>query len=479
MREAMTIPLARAGQIPLPDAETVSNGLEAARSGFRRKIVVLDDDPTGVQTVHDVSVYTDWRRETLAQGLKEPGEMFFVLTNSRGFTEEETERAHREIARNLAEAFRETQRSFLLVSRGDSTLRGHYPLETQVLRQELEQQLGIRYDGEIIMPYFQEGGRLTIDNIHYVQAGNDLVPVGMTEFSKDTSFAYRASDLTEWCAERTGGAYPANEVTTISLEELRSLDYDGIFKKLETVRNFGKVVVNAADDCDVEVFTTALLRAIKAGKEFLFRCAAALVRVLGGISRRPLLKGDELCPERNGMGGLVIVGSHVKKTTEQLEALLSSGLDLHPVCFNVETVLDPDSLETEKKRILQEAEQAVSSGQTTVVFTSRRVLRTCAESAQENLLLSVRISQALTSIVGDLQVRPGFLVAKGGITSSDVGIRSLRVRRAWVMGQVAPGVPVWRTGEESKFPGLPYVIFPGNVGDAFTLREIVQTLMSA
>ena len=91
----------------------------------------------------------------------------------------------------------------------------------------------------------------------------------------------------------------------------------------------------------------------------------------------------------------------------------------------------------------------------------------------------MRISQALTSIVKDLSVRPGFLVAKGGITSSDVGIRALGVRRAWVLGQAAPGVPVWRTGEESKFPGLSYVIFPGNVGGVSTLREIVQTLMDS
>jgi len=479
MREVEIIPLARSSSIPLPDAGRVAGELGAVRAGFRRKIVVLDDDPTGVQTVHDIPVYTDWRRETLARGLAEPGPMFFVLTNSRSFTEEKTERVHREIAQNLAEAFQETRKPFLLVSRGDSTLRGHYPLETQTLRRELERQLGIRYDGEILMPYFQEGGRLTVGNVHYVRTGDQLVPVGMTEFSRDTAFAYRASDLTEWCEERTGGAYPAREVTAISLEELRSLDYDGMLQKLKSVRDFGKVVVNAADDRDVEVFTTVLLRAIEEGKEFLFRCAAALVRVLGGISRRPLLRGDELCCEQNGMGGLVIVGSHVKKTTEQLDALLSSGVDLQSICFDVETVLDPDSLEAEKKRVLQETEQAVRGARTAVVFTSRRVLCARAESTQENLLLSVRISQALASIVENLQVRPGFLVAKGGITSSDVGVQALRVQRAWVMGQLAPGVPVWRTGPESKFPGLPYVIFPGNVGDAFTLREIVRTLMNA
>lgn len=479
MRETAIAPLEWASRIPLPDEETVLSNLSAARAGFRRKIVVLDDDPTGVQTVHDVPVYTDWRRQTLRRGLEEPGSLFFVLTNSRGLTAGETERVHSEIARNLADAFQETQKPFLLLSRGDSTLRGHYPLETEVLRRELEQRLGLRYDGEIIMPYFQEGGRLTIDNVHYVRNEGRLIPVGMTEFSRDTTFAYQASDLTEWCEERSKGMYPAAKSVTISLEELRGPDYDGILQKLRAVHGFNKVIVNAADDCDVKVFVTVLLRAIGEGKEFLFRCAAALVRVLGGISRRPMLKGSELYPERGGMGGLVIVGSHVKKTTDQLNALLSEGLGLLPVCFDVETVLNRERLEAERARVLQTVVDAVQSGRTAVVYTSRSVMRSHVDSAQENLLLSVRISSALTSIVEELPVRPGFLVAKGGITSSDVGIRALHVQRAWVLGQIAPGVPVWRTGEESKFPGLPYVIFPGNVGGVFTLKEIVQTLMDA
>ena len=477
MQKVSIMPAALADHIPLPDEKRVARELADARRGFGRKIVVLDDDPTGVQTVHDVPVYTDWRQDTLAQGLSEPGSMFFVLTNSRGFTAEETEKAHRQIAEHLVAASRETGVPFLLLSRGDSTLRGHYPLETEVLRQTLEQLLPARYDGEIIMPYFREGGRVTVGNVHYVRVGDQLVPAGMTEFARDTTFAYSSSDLRDWCEERTGGRYPAGEVTAISLEELRNLEYEVMLEKLMEVRDFGKVVVNAADDRDVEVFVTVLLRAIAAGKEFLFRCAAGLVRVLGGVDHRPLLTRAELRPEESCLGGLVIVGSHVKKTTDQLECLLSAGLALHPVCFDVETVLTEGGLERERDRVLQEAERAIRNGETAVVYTSRKVLRAREDSAQENLNLSVRISQALTSVAAKLTVRPGFLVAKGGITSSDVGIRALGVRRAWVLGQAAPGVPVWRTGAESRFPGLSYVIFPGNVGDVNTLRDVVQKLM--
>lgn len=476
--ELKRMPLELADRIPLPDEKETAAKRVAAMEGFDRKIVVLDDDPTGVQTVHGVYVFTDWEVDTLVQGMESEQAMFFVLTNSRGFTAPQTETAHREIAYNLAEASRRTGKDFVLVSRSDSTLRGHYPLETEILRSALEEKLGIRYDGEVIMPYFKEGGRLTIGDVHYVKMGGELVPAGLTEFARDTTFAYRASDLKQWCEERTGGAFPAERVVSVSLEELRRRDYEGIRTKLLGVTGFGKVVVNAADDVDVEVFVTVLLDVIRAGKQFLFRSAAGLVRVLGGVSRRPLLTREELCPDDSGLGGLVVVGSHVKKTTQQLECLLSGIKGLEEICFQAQSALRPGGLEEERKRVLAEAERAIQAGKTAVVYTSRQVLRASQDSSDQNLSLSVRISQALTGVVSDLTIRPAFVVAKGGITSSDVGIKALRVRKALVMGQAAPGIPVWKTGEESKFPGMAYVIFPGNVGEVETLRDVVKTLMT-
>jgi len=465
---------------PLPDETAVREALARARALVDRKILVLDDDPTGIQTVYDVPVYTDWSQKTLCRALCEAGSLAFILTNSRGLTAPETAAVHTEIARHLAAAAEETGRRFLLVSRSDSTLRGHYPLETSVLRRELEARLGCRYDGEILMPYFREGGRLTVGNVHYVETGELLVPAGQTEFARDTTFAYTSSDLTEWCAERTGGAYPAESVVTVSLEELRAPDYDGITRKLLSVHDFGKVVVNAADDRDVEVFAAALFRAVAGGREFMFRCAAGLVRVLGGVERRSLLTRSQICPDcpgRGGVGGLVIVGSHVEKTTRQLQCLLENVPETEGICFDASGALRPGGLAAEENRVTLAAEAAVRAGRTAVVYTSRKVLRVDSGSSEENLDLSVRISGAVTAVAAHIGVRPTFLVAKGGITSSDVGIKALGVRRAWVLGQIAPGVPVWRTGEESRFPGLGYVIFPGNVGDVQTLKDVVSVLL--
>ena len=84
----------------LPQREQADKLLAEEAEKSSLKIIVLDDDPTGVQTVHDVSVYTDWSVESMREGFAEKNKLFFVLTNSRGFTEEETIKAHREIVNN-------------------------------------------------------------------------------------------------------------------------------------------------------------------------------------------------------------------------------------------------------------------------------------------------------------------------------------------------------------------------------------------
>ena len=195
MREITRLPAEELEQKAERDETRIDRILREAVMRSGRKIVVLDDDPTGVQTVHDVSVYTDWSEESVLQGFQEEGNLFYILTNSRGFTEDETKKAHRQIAGNIVKAARATGRDFLIMSRGDSTLRGHYPLETQVLRDVLSREGQQETDGEVICPFFKEGGRFTIGNIHYARYGRELVPAGETEFAADRTFGYRFSKL--------------------------------------------------------------------------------------------------------------------------------------------------------------------------------------------------------------------------------------------------------------------------------------------
>lgn len=449
-------------KIPSVDEQKFHAELKAALKNFNKKIVVLDDDPTGVQTVNGISVYTDWTEESIAAGFAEENSMFFILTNSRAFSEAKTREEHKKIAERVFAASQKFGKDFMIISRCDSTLRGHYPLETQTLRETLEA-CGKKIDGEVLMPFFKEGGRFTIGDVHYVQEGDYLVPAGETEFAKDKTFGYKSSNLAEYVEEKTRGAFKKESVTCISLDDLRGGNVDKIAAQLESVNDFNKVIVNAVDYVDVEVFSLAL---IKSGKIFIFRTAAAFTKVIGGVESKPLLQKSELVEENNSNGGLIIIGSHIKKSTAQLNELKK----LSSVAFIEFDVSDLGAVD----KIIKQAEENISRGQTTAIYTSRKVLD--VGNAEKNLAASVNISDALTSIVNRINVHPKFLIAKGGITSSDVGTKGLSVKKALVLGQVVAGIPVWKTGAESKFPGMSYIIFPGNVGNVDTLKNIVEML---
>ncbi len=460
------------------DRDKIREKLREEFKEFDYKIIVLDDDPTGIQTVHGVSVYTDWSAESIRRGFEEDAALFFVLTNSRSFSAEKTRDAHAEIAKNILEAAKKTGKKFIVVSRGDSTLRGHYPLETETIRANLESAGGMRADFEVVVPFFPEGNRFTVGDVHYIRQGNELVPAGETEFAKDKTFGYVSSNLKEWIDEKTVGRTKAGDVASISLESLRGLDYEGIERQLLSIQNFGKVIVNATTYADLEIFAVALLRAIKAGRYCILRSAASMVKVLGNVSDKPLLTAKDILRQESENGGIILVGSHVKKTSAQLEALKDCAT-IRFIEFNQHRVLEDNGLADEVRKTTAEAERLISSGNTVVVYTRRDRIDFTGNDPEKNLAMAVSISDAVTSVIGNLSVRPSFIIAKGGITSSDVGTKALRVRKALVLGQIAPGVPVWQTGSESKFPNMPYVIFPGNVGDDDTLRNVVTALGGA
>lgn len=442
-----------------------------------KKIVVLDDDPTGVQTVHDISVYTNWDKDSIRQGFEEENNLFYVLTNSRGFTEDQTTKAHHEIAEVVDEVARETGKEYIFISRSDSTLRGHYPLETQLLKADYEKNTGKTIDGEIMCPFFKEGGRFTIDNVHYVKYGEELVPANETEFAKDKTFGYTAYTMPEYIEEKTKREYKAADVTCISLEDIHNMDIDKIEAQLMEVTGFNKVIVNAVDYADVKVFCTALYRAMAKGKVFMFRTAAAIVKVMGAVTDQPLLTREQMVVKETTNGGIVVVGSHTEKTTKQVECLKELK-DIEFIELDATLVKDDDAFEAEVSRCLAREEECIRAGKTVCCYTTRALITADTGDKEDELRLSVKISDAVQSLVGRLSITPSFVIAKGGITSSDVGTKALEVKKANVLGQIKPGIPVWQTGEESKFPLTPYVIFPGNVGEISTLKEAVEVFMN-
>lgn len=449
--------------------------LKAEIAKSNKKFVVLDDDPTGVQTVHDIRVFTDWSVESMKKGFSLSDKIFYVLTNSRGLTETQTIGLHKEIAANVMTAAREMNQEFSIISRSDSTLRGHFPLETTVLKECLESDGKSVIDGEILFPFFKEGGRFTANDIHYVNYDDELVPAGETEFAKDRTFGYTQSNLCKYVEEKTDGKFKAEDVTRISLYSLRNGEVNVIKHQLMEVKDFNKVIVNALDYDDVKVFCTALYQAMAEGKNFLFRTAASFVKVLGGVTDILLLTRKDMVKEESNHGGIIVVGSHTQKTTEQVEELKKvEGLEF--IEFNSDLVLE-DKLDEEVARVNRLSEDLIAQGKTVVAYTKRKLLVVENDTKEQALLRSVKISEGVQALVGNLKIKPAFVIAKGGITSSDVGVKALQVKQALVLGQIRPGIPVWKTDDNSRFPGIPYVIFPGNVGTKDTLREAVEVLL--
>lgn len=451
---------------------------EDAVDAFGLTVVVLDDDPTGTQTVSGVPVIMAWDKELLAEELVKSPRMLFILTNSRALTSSETKKLHTEIAENLVSASRLTGRDILVVSRSDSTLRGHFPLETGTLRDVFEKLCGNQIDGEIICPFFLEGGRYTFGDVHYLADRDSLIPVADSEFASDKTFGYKNSHLGRWVEEKTHGKYTASSCIYITMEELRGEDRRVIREKLLSAERFNKIIVNAVCYEDLYVFVPEMLAAISCGKHFIMRTAASILRVLSGNNEPHFVSGADIRAEDKSKGGVVIVGSHVNKTTRQLECLMSHCAGIAPLEFNQHLVLDESAFSHEINRVAALADEYVRSGQDVAVYTRRERLDLGAADREEELRLAVRISDGLVKIISSLAVRPKFIVAKGGITSSDVATKGLAIIKAEVMGQILPGIPVWRSGSESKFPGMPYVIFPGNVGNDESLFEAVKILNS-
>jgi uncharacterized protein YgbK (DUF1537 family) len=438
----------------------------------RPKILVLDDDPTGSQTVHGCLLLTRWDVDTLRLGLADDAPIMFVLTNTRAVSPEAAAAITREVCHNLKIAIeQEGIRDFLVVSRSDSTLRGHYPVETDVIAEELGP-----FDAHFLVPAFFEGGRTTRDSVHYLRVNGVDTPVHQTEFARDSVFGYSYSYLPDYVAEKTKGRIAASTVERFLLADIRA----GSLERLLKLTGNQCVVVDAENQEDLNRFAKDVLQAAflhdeqTVGKRFLFRSAASLLTALAALPPQPIRAEDMANYVRDGKPGAVVVGSHVKKTTEQLEQLLKEPGTV-PVEVKVARLLESEEREAILEEALQNVYEAYAQGKTPVVFTSREELT--FPDSQTRLHFGEIVSELLMDIVRGLPADIGFLISKGGITSNDVLSKGLALDAARLLGQVLAGCSVVRTPKDHpRFPLLPVVLFPGNVGDAQALAEVYRRL---
>jgi len=188
------------------------------------------------------------------------------------------------------------------------------------------------------------------------------------------------------------------------------------------------------------------------------------------MTDRPLLTADKISDSAH-TGGLVVVGSHVPKSSQQLDHLLQHE-NIQSIEVRIDKILSPDDIDREIRISVEFVDHCLSQGQDVVVYTSRK-LKT-GRNHESSLSISSQISQGLVKIIRSMNVRPRYILAKGGITSSDIATQALGIVRAKVLGQILLGVPVWQSGSESRFPGMPYVVFPGNVGSIDAISEVIH-----
>ncbi|ODM16339.1 hypothetical protein SI65_08339 [Aspergillus cristatus] len=438
------------------------------------RLVVLDDDPTGTQTCHDISVLAVWDINTLVEEFQRPSPGFFILTNSRALPPAEAESLIYEICRNVAQAAKATEQSVDIVLRSDSTLRGHFPLEADVAQSVFGEA-----DAWILAPFFYQGGRFTISDVHYVAEGERLVPAGGTQFAKDATFGYGSSNLSDYVMEKAPGRFKSEQLHSVSIGDIRNGGPEGVCEKLLGISGGGVVIVNAAAESDMHVFVAGLLLAEAKGKHFLYRTGAAFVSSRLGIrSKAPITANELHLPSPRQTGGLILLGSYVPKTTAQVDTLINrskeNGKELAIIEIKVEELLEShESALRTIQNIVKETEQYLQAGKDTLVMTSRKLVT--GDDKISSLAIGTTVAEAVVRVLQGIEVRPRYIIAKGGITSSDAATKGLNIKRALVVGQAAPGVPLWRCDEHSsRHRGAPFVVFPGNVGSESTLYELVE-----
>lgn len=462
----------------LPPAQSITaTRIQAARTERSRRLVVLDDDPTGTQSVADLPVLNAWTVDDLEWALGTGADAVYVMTNSRSLAPEDAAARNREVVEASLAAAGRLGIDVDFVSRSDSTLRGHFPLEPDTITDVLAA-AGQQVDGVIVVPAFGDAGRITVGGVHY--AGSDAtgyVPVGETEFARDATFGYTSSDLREWVEEKTDGRITSDQVVTITLDDLR-IETATALDKLMDLTNGRVAVVDIVEEADLRSLALRLLKAEEQGKRFVYRVGPPFVRGLIGQEPVAPLDNDDVSRIRSAdtvRGGLIVVGSHVELTTRQLDQLRQQRSP-HEVEIDVHEVLG-ENASAHVDSITEEVSRSLAKGDV-VVRTSRTLVK--GIDGDDSLRIARAVSGAVVQVVRrvlDL-TPPRFVIAKGGITSSDVASHGLEIGRAMVRGPMQPGIiSLWEpiTGPAQ---GIPYIVFAGNVGDDNSLADVATKLSS-
>ncbi|MFY8150183.1 MAG: four-carbon acid sugar kinase family protein [Prochlorococcaceae cyanobacterium] len=454
------------------------------------KVVVIDDDPTGSQTVHGCPLLLRWDTPTLRRALADPSPLLFLLANTRALDPAAARERVRSIGSRLRPLLEEACArgllgSWLVVSRGDSTLRGHFPLEVE----ELTATLG-PFDATLLAPAFLPGGRTTVDGVHLLQGE----PVHTTAFARDRLFGYGTSFLPAWVEEKSGGRLRADGVPRLTGAQLdaAAAGEQGALelrRTLAALQGNPVVVVDAERPQQLAALGAAVreLTAPAAAerwgrpRRFLFQSAASLLNGLVELPPPPLDAAGLAALRRRGadgspLPGLVLVGSHVPLADAQLQVLLADPLcggvelDVRRLARVLEGPLPAPLLASLEQEWGAALERQLAAGRTPVLFSSRGELP--CRSAAERRAFGLALAALMARLGAALAPRLGYLISKGGITTHTLLAEGLDLPAVDLRGQLLPGLSlVQPVAGAGPLEGLPILTFPGNLGDAATLHR--------
>jgi uncharacterized protein YgbK (DUF1537 family) len=474
-------------------AEVVANALAASNAETPRVLVVLDDDPTGTQSVADLPVLTRWDVEDFIWAFGQSKPAVYVLTNTRSLDPAEAAARNEEVVRNaLAAAGSPAQLRLGFVSRSDSTLRGHYPLEPDVIAATVAEVSGEKTDGVVLVPAFPDAGRVTIGGVHFMcgtgEAAGTLTPVSETEFAKDATFGFTTSVMADYVQEKSEGRFAADAVIVLDLNTIRAgaaaqdpaagaqLSANAIADAIAAATDSTPIVADIVTENDLRALSLGLEEAERRGKKLLYRVGPPFGRARIGQEIRTELSGAEAYAGNtpSEAGGLIVVGSHVGVTTRQLKALTEQHSAARIVEIDVEKLLG-DTAEEHLDQTVDTVVEALRGGDV-IVHTSRLLIKT--DDPAESLRIARTVSAAVVAVVNRTlkTFPPRFVIAKGGITSSDVAAHGLEIRHAIVRGPMLPGIVSLWEPVDGPAKGIPYIVFAGNVGDDQSLADVTRKL---
>lgn len=472
------------GGVPPPN-DLLGDTLKSLVLRSDRRILALDDDPTGTQTVYDTPIVLGRSVDEIGWALRQPSPLSVVVTNSRSFVAQKAGEIVAEVASNGAVAVRRLGLEVSLISRSDSTLRGHFPLEIDTLVGSWKDAFQERFDALLFCPAYVEAGRITVYGTHFVVSSDIAMPVGATEFARDATFGYQSSRLIDWIDEKAPGRFDLSRAASIDLDDIRLGGVPRVLEKLMALNNIQPVVIDAVVPSDVDVVAAAVVQAESMGKRFVCQCGPSFLRARAGLPPRGALslKGLRWGEKPSDSHGLVVVGSHVGLTNQQLEQARDLGGFIE-IELDVSSLVDRDKSAVEITRAIRDV--TTSLRKSDVILSTSRSLVTGA-NADQSLEIAGVVSAALVAIVREvISMSPPlrYLLTKGGITSCDVLRESVGFMRGWIAGQVLDGmVSVWVPHSTNKLAALaqgtrdyPLVVFAGNVGGASGLADVVELL---